>query len=533
VEDIRMGKRWIPYAGGLTALLLLVVIASLFIDEPLRLYLQQTMNKSLKGYTVRIERVHFYPIGFALDLENFELMRNEQPDLPVASIPKWTASLHWKALLSGRLVNDQYLEHPTFRMTRTIAKQEAQDEMPVKDRGWQAAVESVYPFKINQVRITNADLTYLDEASPARPLRFEHVNLYASNIRNVHSSDQQYPSDLFLEGIVFDSGRLRAEGHADFLAEPIIAIKVDLLADDVPLGALIPVTGRYNVQLSRGMMSAEGSVEYAPTVKIVNLKRLTIDGLHVDYVHAKQTKQAEEARAKATVTTAKTINANQEILVRIDEIKIVNGELGFVNQATKPEYRVYLTDADMSLEHYSNGLREGPASVMLRGKFMGTGETDVTGILHPEHESPDFELKVKIADTHIRPMNNLLRAYGDFDVVGGLFSCYAELNFHQGTVRGYVKPLFRKLDVYNKEQDRDKDVLHKLREGAIEDMSSLLENVPREEVATKADISGKTNAPRTETVQVVLRLIQNAFFKAILPGFEREFGSEQDEVKPG
>jgi hypothetical protein len=179
----------------------------------------------------------------------------------------------------------------------------------------------------------------------------------------------------------------------------------------------------------------------------------------------------------------------------------------------------------MSLENYSNQLRDGPASIILRGKFMGTGETDITGILHPEHESPDFELQVKIADTQIRSMNNLLRAYGKFDVVRGLFSCYAELNFNDGKVRGYVKPLFRKLDVYDKDQDRDKDVLQKMREGAIEDMSSLLENVPREEVATKADISGKTSAPRTDTVQIVLRLIQNAFFKAILPGFEREFGS--------
>ena len=136
------------------------------------------------------------------------------------------------------------------------------------------------------------------------------------------------------------------------------------------------------------------------------------------------------------------------------------------------------------------------------------GETYITGILHPEHESPDFELQVKIADTQIRSMNNLLRAYGKFDVVRGLFSCYAELNFNDGKVRGYVKPLFRKLDVYDKDQDRDKDVLQKMREGAIEDMSSLLENVPREEVATKADISGKTSAPRTDTVQIVLRLIQ-------------------------
>jgi hypothetical protein len=518
-------KGWKKLAVGLVALILLIVIASLFIDEPLRVYLEQKMNHSLKGYTVRIERLHFHPIGFALDLENLELVRNERPDLPVASIPRWTASLQWKALLFGRLVNNQYIERPTFRMTRTLARQEAEDEVPVADRGWQDAVESIYPFKINEVMIADADLTYLDETNPARPLRFHHVNVYATNIRNVHSRDRQYPSELFLEGVAFDAGRIRVDGHADFLAEPYIGVKADLIVEDVPLGSLIPVTAQYNVQLSGGVMSAEGSVEYAPTVKTVNLKRLTIDGLHLDYVHAKQTKKVETARAQATVSTAKQINANQETLIRIDEIKIVNGELGFVDQAAKPEYRVFLTHAEMSLENYSNQLRDGPASIILRGKFMGTGETDITGILHPEHESPDFELQVKIADTQIRSMNNLLRAYGKFDVVRGLFSCYAELNFNDGKVRGYVKPLFRKLDVYDKDQDRDKDVLQKMREGAIEDMSSLLENVPREEVATKADISGKTSAPRTDTVQIVLRLIQNAFFKAILPGFEREFGS--------
>lgn len=517
-----MGKGWKRFTVGFVALILFIVIASVFVDEPLRGYLERKINHSLKGYTVRIERARFHPIGFALELENLVLARNERMDLPVASIPRWRASLQWKALLFGRLVNDLYIEHPTFRITRMLARQEAEDEVSVADRGWQDAVESIYPFKINEVMIADADLTYLDESDPERPLRFQHVNVYASNIRNVHSGDQHYPSALFLDGILFDSGRIRVDGHADFLAEPHAGVKADLLMEEVPLGSLIPVTALFNVQLSRGVMSAEGSVEYAPTVKIVNLKRLTIDGLHIDYVHAKQTKRAETARAKATVSTAKSINADQETFVRIEEVRIVNGELGFVNQATNPEYRVFLTNTDLNLENYSNQLREGPASILLKGKFMGSGETDVTGILHSEDESPDFELKVKVANTRIRSMNNLLRAYGNFDVVKGLFSCYSELNFDDGKIRGYVKPLIRDLDVYNKEQDRDKDVLDKVREGAIEDMSSLLENAPREEVATKADVSGKADAPRTDTIQVVLRLIQNAFFKAILPGFERE-----------
>jgi hypothetical protein len=53
-----------------------------------------------------------------------------------------------------------------------------------------------------------------------------------------------------------------------------------------------------------------------------------------------------------------------------------------------------------------------------------------------------------------------------------------------------------------------------------------IENVPRDEVATKVDMSGSAQRPRTEIVQIVIGLIQNAFFKAILPGFEQEYRSK-------
>jgi len=114
-----------------------------------------------------------------------------------------------------------------------------------------------------------------------------------------------------------------------------------------------------------------------------------------------------------------------------------------------------------------------------------------------------------------------------------VFSCYSELTLDDGSIRGYVKPLVRKLKVYDKAQDRDKTAFEKVREGAIEDLSNLLENVPRDEVATKADLSGHVSRPQTETIQIVIRLIQNAFFKAILPGFEREFGVKSRNVERG
>ena len=522
-----MVKRVTKLLVGVAVLLVLLLASALFIDEPLRAYVEQKMNRSLKGYRVHIGALDFHPIGASLDLYDIRLVRTDEPDPPVATVAHWSASVHWRALLSGRLVNDQEIERPRFHITRTLARQETGSDTAVKDRGWQDAVESVYPFKINQVTVTDAELMYLDEAKPEQPLRIRHMNLYASNIRNVQSADQDYPSEFWLKGTLFESGTIRLEGRADFLAEPHVAVKADLAMDGVSLGSLIPVTARYNVQLSGGTMSAEGSVEYAPSVKVVNLKHLTIDDLHMDYVHAAHTKWAEADRAKATVNTAQAINANEETLVRVDQVRIDGGELGFVNQAATPAYRVYLTDADVTLEHYSNQLREGPASMAIHGKFMGTGETQISAIIRPPEASPDLELKIKIAGTQIRSMNNLLRAYGKFDVVGGLFSCYSEIRLDDGSIRGYVKPLVRKLKVYDSVQDREKNALDKVREGAIEDLSTLLENVPRDEVATKVDVSGRTSRPQTEIIQIVIGLIKNAFFKAILPGFEREFAARR------
>jgi len=521
-----MPRRLIKLLVGVALLLLLFLIAALFLDEPLRAYVEAKMNRSLKGYRVHIGALDFHPIGASIDLHEIRLERVDADDPPVATIARWSASVHWKALLSGRLVSDQEIERPRLHITRTLARQEAGSDVPVKERGWQDAVESVYPFKINQVRVTDAELTYIDEAKPKQPLQARRVNLYASNIRNVQSADENYPSKFSLEGTLFDSGGIRLEGHADFLAEPEPAFNADLTMDGVSLASLIPITARYNIQLTRGVMSAEGSVEYAPKIKTVHLQRLTIDGLHMDYVHAARTKRAEAARAKATVDTAQSINANEETSVLVDQVRIEGGELGFVNEAATPEYRIYLTDANVSLEHYSNRLREGPASMMIRGKFMGTGETQISVIMRPPEDSPDLDLKIKIAGTQIRSMNNLLRAHGKVDVVGGIFSCYSEIRLDDGAIRGYVKPLIRKLDVYEKQQDRDKPALDKVKEGAIEDLSNLLENIPRNEVATKADVSGHVSGPHTETVQIVLGLIQNAFVKAILPGFEKEFRSK-------
>ena len=78
------------------------------------------------------------------------------------------------------------------------------------------------------------------------------------------------------------------------------------------------------------------------------------------------------------------------------------------------------------------------------------------------------------------------------------------------------------MDVYDARQDQEKNLFQKIYEGLVGGVSQLLENSPRQEVATKADLVGYLDNPQASTWQVLMNLIQNAFFQAILPGFERE-----------
>jgi hypothetical protein len=216
------------------------------------------------------------------------------------------------------------------------------------------------------------------------------------------------------------------------------------------------------------------------------------------------------------------------IFLRIKQADILSSTLGFENKATDPPYRLFISHADLRLTNLSNQLTEGTAAGKLRGKLMGAGVMQATTTFRPETKGPDFDLAVRIEPTPMQPMNDLWRAYGNFDVTAGLFSLNMEFGVKSNAVTGYVKPFFENLDVYDRRQDKEEGVLQQVYEGLIGGISWLLESPSREEVATKTTVSGRLENPEAGTWEAVVGLIQNAFFRAILPGFEREAGRAGD-----
>ncbi len=68
---------------------------------------------------------------------------------------------------------------------------------------------------------------------------------------------------------------------------------------------------------------------------------------------------------------------------------------------------------------------------------------------------------------------------------------------------------------------RIKPLAKKVWEAVVGGVLGIFENQSRDEAATVTDLSGPVENPQANTWQIVGKLVQNAFFKAILPGFER------------
>jgi Domain of Unknown Function (DUF748) len=522
----RIGGPWRWIAAVVAGLVIIVAVGAFFVDDPLRRYIERSMNDRLDGYSVSIQQASFHPVGFSLTLYELVVVQDTNPDPPVARVPRLEASVQWKALLFGDVVANFRVDRPQLYLNRTHLQKEAGDAKRVDERGWQEALQAVYPLMINELKVVDGEITYVD-GGPFKPLPLSQLQIVARNIRNVRSEKFDYPSAIRIEGKVFDSGTILIEGNADFLAVPHLGLKANVTLQGIDLQYVKPVASRYNLALENGTLSATGLVEYAPEIKVVDLKSAAIRGVRVDYVHTPAKEGVVQRTTAKTAEAAREVSNEPGVLLRAEHLTVVSSDIGFVNKAATPAYRAFLTDTDITVTNFSNQLTEGTMAATLKAKFMGMGATSAVATFRPEKQGPDFDVEVKIENTDMTAMNDMLRAYGDFDVAAGMFSLFSEVGVKNGRINGYVKPLFSGLDVYSRGQDREKGFVKKLYEKAVEGVSKLLRNTPRKEVATVADISGPVGEAKTNTWQVVLKLIQNAFFEAILPGFVRQAGGRE------
>lgn len=511
-------KHTLQLLGIILGILLLIVIASFFVNEPMRRAMEKNINQRLTGYTAHIQDLDFNIFGFSVVLHNVTVSQNAYPNPPVALIPRLKASVQWSELLKLKLVSDFKFDQPQIYMNLSQLKKEASDPVPIHKKGWQQAAEAIYPFKINLLQVNDGSVAYIDR-DPNRPLKVTHLFFRANNIRNIRSKERVYPSPIHAEGIIFGHGRGEIDGHANFLAEPHVGFNTLFTLDEVPLDYFRPMLQRANMSIREGFLSSHGRVEYAPTIKVAHIEDVLIDRVRFEYIHSAP-RETESAK-KVTKAVDKASN-KPGLLVKLDQFHVKNSTIGIVNQMKNPPYRIFVSGANLAVTNLSNHFEQGPARATLTGRFMGSGMASARASYRPEKAGPDLELDIKIEGTQMTALNDVWRTYAKLDVAGGVMSAYSQIRIKNGYINGYVKPIFKDVNIYDPKQDAKKPFLKKLYEGVVEGLGDLFRNKKKDQVATVAQISGPVGNPNSSIWQILGKIIENAFVKAILPGFERE-----------
>ena len=513
-------RRWLWLFGTLALLGLLLYGVARSLDEPVRRYMETEANRRLTGYTVRIPGLRVHLWNASVEVRDASLVQDENPDPPVIHMERFVTAVDWRALLHRRIVADLTFERPTAFLNLRQVRTEAASDVPLRERGWQQALEALaLDLKINRLRIIDGDVTYVDQG-PFKPLHVSRLNLNAENIRNIGSQEQVYPSPIHLEAVVFDAGSVWLDGRADFLAEPHVGVQAALRLDQVALDYFKPITNRYNVSVRNGSLSLAGNIEYAPKTTRLILERVLVQGVALEYLHLPHTAEVEKARAQQTADAGKQATRTSAEF-RIEHLEVTKSTFGFVNQAARPAYRLQMTDTNLTIEHLGNQRRDGPAVARLTGQLMGRGETDLTVTLQPRPGSADVDVTAQIEGADLVRLKDLVRAYGGFEITAGEFSVYSELRMKGGAIDGYVKPLFRGVKVgTDDEAVAEKGFGHRLYSGLVGIGAKVLKNRLRGEVATVVPISGRVDSPKVARWETVGRLLQNAFVKPLVPGYE-------------
>ena len=478
-----MRKRWKWVGLSVLAFVLVIAYAIAFlIDEPLRRTTESQMNARLKGYTARIGKLDFHPIGFSVDFYDVVMVQDAHPDPPVMHIKRLSASVQWSAIIRGRIVADFELIEPNIYVDRTHFVRELEDPTPVKDRGWQEALQAMYPAKINEFVVKRGALTYVDSGQE-RPLTLKDLEVVVQDVRNVRSDPDVYPSPIEIKATVFDEGRLAIQGKADFLRVPHLGVKGHIDLEKVALDYLKPIVARYGFTLAAGTFGGRGNVEYSPEVAILDLDEVRVDGLRGDYAYKKRTAQPVKEAAAKTADAAAEVANKPDVLLKAKRISASGATVGFVNQEATPHYRVFLADTNLVIENFTNQRTEGTATARLDGRFMGSGVTTVRATFRPETNGPDFDLER--ADREHRPQGAERPAAGAREGrrgVRGVLGLLRGEREGRGASRATSSRSSATSTSTTPSQDRDKSFGRKLKEKAAEVVGKVLKNRPRDEV---------------------------------------------------
>jgi len=213
--------------------------------------------------------------------------------------------------------------------------------------------------------------------------------------------------------------------------------------------------------------------------------------------------------------------------ITLNEVRIVDGTLTFRNFNSKPPVDLKATSLDASIRNLTNVVdKQGRRDASFDGKALLLGDAPVESqaTFDPLSNFEDFQFRLRATDIQLRRLNDFASAYGKFDFKAGHGDVVIEAQAEKGQLSGYIKPLLRDVEVFDWQQDvenKDKNIFRSVWEALVGATETVLKNQPKNQFATKVELSGSVHKSDVSAFEAVIQILRNGFIQAFNARYER------------
>jgi hypothetical protein len=199
-------------------IIILLAIARLLLPYALREYVNRQLNKS-KDYSGKIGEVTVYLWRGAYRVHDIHILkRGGEIPVPFFSTAGLDLSLEWSELFHGALVSKIALQDPSLNFISGPGNAQTQTG---KENDWGQTLESLAPFKINRLNVTNGQVHFQNLYSdPPVDLFLKDLSVLATNFTNSRQVTGALPAGVAARGRAMGDGSLDLVIHVNPLATP-------------------------------------------------------------------------------------------------------------------------------------------------------------------------------------------------------------------------------------------------------------------------------------------------------------------------
>ena len=182
----------------------------------LKAYVNHQLNRS-KDYSGKIGDVTVHLWRGAYQIHDINIFkRSGSIPVPFFSARKMDLSLQWSELFHGSLVSRIAFQEPKLNFVSGPSTEQTQTG---KENNWNQTLESLVPFQINSLELTNGQVHFQNlHSKPPIDIYITELGGVATNFTNSRQLTQKLPAGAAIQGKTLGNGGLNFQIHVNPMA---------------------------------------------------------------------------------------------------------------------------------------------------------------------------------------------------------------------------------------------------------------------------------------------------------------------------